>query len=230
MHRMDFDFSTRLLSEQQLAAKFQVSRSTIRTVLMELENEGKVSRRHGSGTYVNPQALDVEATLYPQMNLYDLIRKNGFQPAIEILSVEQKEAGEFGFKLNLFPSDPILETHSIYRADDRICMYCVDRVDLRRFADTDWYGIEQFQGSLYDYFRKTISVDIAWDIIDIRAAHAGQLPALQRLFAVPAGQVKPLVQLEIMNFDRQNQPTLLGNIFVDTDIVHLNMMRDVSRV
>ena len=56
---MDFEYSTRLLSENQLAAKFQVSRSTIRAVLSELETEGKVIRRHGSGTYVNPPALDV---------------------------------------------------------------------------------------------------------------------------------------------------------------------------
>ena len=41
MEKMDFSFSTRLLSENQMAAKFQVSRSTIRAVLTELEAEGK---------------------------------------------------------------------------------------------------------------------------------------------------------------------------------------------
>ena len=39
---MDLTVNTRLLSEGQLAAKFQVSRSTIRTVLSDLEVEGKV--------------------------------------------------------------------------------------------------------------------------------------------------------------------------------------------
>ena len=34
---MDLTVNTRLLSEGQLAAKFQVSRSTIRTVLSDLE-------------------------------------------------------------------------------------------------------------------------------------------------------------------------------------------------
>lgn len=38
---MDLTVNTRLLSEGQLAAKFQVSRSTIRTVLSDLEVEGQ---------------------------------------------------------------------------------------------------------------------------------------------------------------------------------------------
>lgn len=62
---MDLTVNTRLLSEGQLAAKFQVSRSTIRTVLSDLEVEGKVIRRQGSGTYVNSQAIQVNTTLYP---------------------------------------------------------------------------------------------------------------------------------------------------------------------
>lgn len=45
---MDLTVNTRLLSEGQLAAKFQVSRSTIRTVLSDLEVEGKVIRRQGT--------------------------------------------------------------------------------------------------------------------------------------------------------------------------------------
>lgn len=38
---MDFSVSTKLPSENWLAAKFDVSRSTIRAVLAELETEGK---------------------------------------------------------------------------------------------------------------------------------------------------------------------------------------------
>ena len=65
---MDLTVNTRLLSEGQLAAKFQVSRSTIRTVLSDLEVEGKVIRRQGSGTYVNSQAIQVNTTQYPRID------------------------------------------------------------------------------------------------------------------------------------------------------------------
>lgn len=40
--------------------------------------------------------------------------------------------------------------------------------------------------------------------------------------------IKPLVHLEITNFDKSNQPSLWGNIYVDTDLVCLNIVRDLT--
>ncbi|SFQ03125.1 GntR family transcriptional regulator [Oscillibacter sp. PC13] len=230
IHRMDFEYSTRLLSENQLAAKFQVSRSTIRAVLMELETEGKIIRRHGSGTYVNPPALDVETTIYPRVNMYDLIRKNGYEPSLKILSVRDGPAGERAQKLNLFPFDWITEIHSIYQADGHPCMYCIDCVDAKRFTDMDWKKHEDYPGSIYDFIRQSVGVDITWDIINIQAAHSGQIPALQECFSVPKGENKPVVRLEITNFDNRNQPSLLGNIYIDTDLIRLNIVRDLTKL
>lgn len=228
--RMDFTYSTRLLSENQLAAKFQVSRSTIRAVLTELETEGKVIRRHGSGTYVNPPALGVETTIYPRVNMYDLVLKNGYTPSMHVLFQRELPAGDRGPKLNLFPFDPIIEVHSTYCADGKPCMYCVDCVDARRFANVDWKEHELMPGSIYDYIRKAAGVDITWDIINIRASDSNEIPALRECFSVPEGGTKPVVLLEITNFDNTNQPALLGNIYVDTDLIHLNIVRDLTRL
>lgn len=227
--RMDFEYSTRLLSENQLAAKFQVSRSTIRAVLSELETEGKVIRRHGSGTYVNPPALDVETTIYPQVNMYDLIRKNGYRPELKVLSFQDIPAGERGYKLNLFPFDRITEIRTVYYADGRPCMYCVDCVDARRFSGVNWKEHENFDGSVYDYIRQAAGIDIIWDIINIQSAHSGQVQELQECFSIPEGQIKSVVRLEITNFDKQNQPSLLGNIYIDTDQIRLNIVRDLTK-
>lgn len=230
INRMDFEYSTRLLSENQLAAKFQVSRSTIRAVLSELETEGKIIRRHGSGTYVNPPALEVETTIYPQVNMYELICKNGYTPGMEVLSFENVPAEERAAKLNLFPFDLITEVRSIYSADGIPCMYCIDCVDARRFAGVDWREHELFAESIYDFIRRSAKINIVWDIITIRGAHSGEMPELQKCFSVPEGEIKPLVRLEITNFDNQNRPSLLGNIYVDTDKIHLNIVRDLTKL
>ena len=228
--RMDFEFSTRLLSENQLAAKFQVSRSTIRAVLTELEVEGKVIRRHGSGTYVNPPALGVETTIYPRVNMHDLIVKNGFEPFLKILEVREVPAGDRGPKLNIFPFDRVFEVHSTYLADGKPCMYCVDCTDTRTFSTMDWHEYQKVQGSIYDYIRKTAGIDITWDIISIRASDSDQVPALRECFSLPQGAVKSVDHLEITNFDNTNRPVLLGNIYVDTDLIHLNIVRDLSKL
>lgn len=227
---MDFTYSTRLLSENQMAAKFQVSRSTIRAVLTELEAEGKVIRRHGSGTYVNPPAMNVTSTLYPRVNMYDLIRKNGFEPGMKVLRFRDMPAGERGPKLNLFPFDQITEVRSVYSADGRPCMYCIDCVEARRFTEVDWREFDRYPDSLYQFLRMKAGVDLVWDIIKVQAAHSGQMPELQECFSVPEGAVKAVVRLEITNFDKWNQPTLLGNIYVDSELVCLNIVRDLTEL
>lgn len=56
------------------------------------------------------------------------------------------------------------------------------------------------------------------------------MPQLQETFRVPEGQIKPLVLLEIINFDIDNQPALYGNIYVDADKIQLNIARDLSKL
>lgn len=52
IQRMDLNYSPRLLWKGQMAAKSQVSRSTVRAVLSDLEIAGKVIRKQGSGKRV----------------------------------------------------------------------------------------------------------------------------------------------------------------------------------
>lgn len=229
IHQMDFSYSTRLLSENQLAAKFQVSRSTIRAVLTELETEGKLIRRQGSGTYVNPPALNVETTIHPRVNMYDLIRRNGYQPGLKVLHVQEERAGEWGMKLNLFPFEQIIEIYSIYYGDDKPCMYCIDRVDKKKYTAVNWMDLENMPSSIHNYIQMTAGININWDIIHIKAANSDQIPALREHFQVAEGTVKPFVHLEITNFDTANEPVLFGNIYVDCDKVELNIVRDLTK-
>ena len=123
---MDLTVNTRLLSEGQLAAKFQVSRSTIRTVLSDLEVEGKVIRRQGSGTYVNSQAIQVNTTLYPRIDLREIVARNGYSARSEVLSVRQIPAGRQSLLFNCGPTHQLQEIRSLYYADEFPCMYCID--------------------------------------------------------------------------------------------------------
>lgn len=49
----NFKYGEKLISENQLCEKFAVSRQTARQALTTLEQEGLVTRRQGSGTYIN---------------------------------------------------------------------------------------------------------------------------------------------------------------------------------
>ena len=226
---MDFTYSTRLLSENQLAARLQVSRSTIRTVLAELESEGKIIRRHGSGTYVNPPALTMKATLYPSVSMYEIIKNNGLTPEVKVFSVESVPAGSTGAPLGLLPQEKMLEMRSCYYGDGQPCMYCVDYMANRLYHGVDWMGREGELTSLHQYIRDNTGIILTWDIIRIRGAHTGEMPELKAFFRVPDGEIKPLARLDIRNFDQNNETSLLGKIYVDTDIINLAMVRDLSK-
>ncbi|MBN2021572.1 MAG: GntR family transcriptional regulator [Pirellulales bacterium] len=72
-----------LPSEQHLAELFQIARTTVRQALAELEEDGLVHRRHGTGTFITDLAernarvgLDVFALVVPSMT-------TGFWPALQ---------------------------------------------------------------------------------------------------------------------------------------------------
>ena len=67
----------RLPSEPALAKRFDVSRTTIREVMSQLETEGFVQRRQGSGTYVRRQPLLEDESLLHFVDFPRLISKQG---------------------------------------------------------------------------------------------------------------------------------------------------------
>jgi len=53
IHNNTFKYGEKLISENQLCEKFNVSRQTARQAISTLEQDGLVTRRRGSGTYIN---------------------------------------------------------------------------------------------------------------------------------------------------------------------------------
>ena len=201
---MDLTVNTRLLSEGQLAAKFQVSRSTIRTVLSDLEVEGKVIRRQGSGTYVNSQAIQVNTTLYPRIDLREIVARNGYSARSEVLSVRQIPAGRQSLLFNCGP------THQI--------------------TEDQWRTPELATQSIYEFLKEAGNIHVKWDMMRLRAATSGEVPELAVYFEVPVGKIRPFILLEITNYDDKNNPVLCGNIYVDTERIKLNLVRDLGQL
>ena len=77
----------RLPSEPALAKHFGVSRTTIREVMSQLEAEGFIQRRQGSGTYVSRQPLLEDESLLHFVDFPTLISKQGHTPAMRQLGL-----------------------------------------------------------------------------------------------------------------------------------------------
>jgi GntR family transcriptional regulator len=138
---------TKLPNEQDLAARFGVSRATVREAVGGLVESGYLLRRHGSGTYVTllpsrRHALD--ATLsYTQM-----IRQAGMTPGLRLLSAvvrpaEPDEAAD----LAVDDDTPVRVLERLRTADERPVVYSVDVIVAQRVAAL---RDEDLDAGLYD--------------------------------------------------------------------------------
>lgn len=142
----------KLVNEQGLAERFDVSRSTIREAVAALVTAGYLERRHGSGTYVvglpGPRhALD--ATL----SYTHMIADAGMTPGLKVLRVETRPAtsGE-ALALDLSSDEPVRRLERLRTADGRPVIYSVDVVPERFVASV---ANRRFNRSLYDVLSST---------------------------------------------------------------------------
>ena len=78
---------TRLPSERELSLKLSVQRETVRQALAVLDNEGLITRRHGSGTYIAEPKIERDAgRLFPFTRA---MQRKGYRPGATVIQMEK---------------------------------------------------------------------------------------------------------------------------------------------
>ena len=222
--------SNKLPGEKQLADKLGVSRGTVRTVLAGLENEGKVIRIHGSGTFVNPHAFATKTSLYPQVYYGDLILRSGYTPSIQILGVQSllgAQAGEAAAQLGLPPDSELVEVSKIYRANERLCIYCIDYLMGEMIPLRLREMLKQAEVSIFQFLAAHTDVQFSRDMVMLRAGDSREVPEIHGLLGLRAGEYKPLLVTDTTTFDNQNRPLLYSKSYLDSDIIKYYLMRNI---
>jgi DNA-binding GntR family transcriptional regulator len=121
----------RMPSEPQLARRQAVSRSSVRAAITLLEEEGYVSRRHGSGTYVTHRPA-LAHDLGRNSGVSSLIASTGMAPGtVEETASAISAPPAVAEALGVEPGEPVSELRRVRTADGR------------RVVDvTDWCRVE----------------------------------------------------------------------------------------
>ncbi|MFP1592763.1 phosphonate metabolism transcriptional regulator PhnF [Escherichia coli] len=140
-----------LPAEQQLAARFEVNRHTLRRAIDQLVEKGWVQRRQGVGVLVLMRPFDypLNAQARFSQNLLD----QGSHPTSEkLLSVLRPASGHVADALGITEGENVIHLRTLRRVNG-VALCLIDHY----FADlTLWPTLQRFDsGSLHDFLRET---------------------------------------------------------------------------
>lgn len=164
---------SRLPSETELAASYQVSRVTVRTALKSLEAQGLVDIRHGAGTFVADFGVAIRAGLQELGSITATIRELGHEPGMDWRTIETRPATEEETsRLDIPLGAEVLSLERAVLSDGEVVAFSYDvlRLDILPPGTAEEVG----RGSVFELFER-----------------AGLRPkrALARLHAVQSAEV-----------------------------------------
>ena len=138
---------TRLESEQELMARYEVSRATVRQALAGLVGDGLIEIRRGLGTYVRRVAM--EHRLGGFYSYSREIERHGRRPGTRVRSLGVEHASRrVAAALELEPGEAVVALARIRLADDEALVTETSYLPAERFPGLD--RLDFRQRSLYD--------------------------------------------------------------------------------
>lgn len=159
----------RLPSEPALAEQLGVSRASVRAALAQLASEGLVSRRHGSGTYVN-SVRPLVRSLHHNVGSDQLIKSRGHVPGIAQMTWRETVAGEeVAQRLGISADAAVIELYRVRTSDGQPVT-----------VEHDYFPASllppepvNLGPSLYSFLSSVCGVDVTFGIAELEPALVG---------------------------------------------------------
>lgn len=189
----------RLPSERNLSVKYNVSRTTVRLALNELELMGYVKRIHGKGTFVSSIFID-KTDLNGTYSFTEQMKLLGKTPKTKILSFNIMRANQFVSEgLGLSQNSEAIKIKRLRIADNLPMMLERTYLPLNKFPGLNVKTLQQ--KPLYDIFvgKYNQKIKLADEIIS-----AGTIKSSEaRLLKIPEND--PVLKLKRKTYNNKNE-------------------------
>lgn len=140
----------KLPSERELCERYNVSRTTVRQTMQELEKERLIYKQHGKGTFVSPKVIN--QSLVKFYSFTEEMKKINKIPSSKVLAFEKIHAdNKLAKAMELAEGDSLFVITRLRYADNEPMMYETSYVPVARFPDLKQEDLQEIP--MYDLFR-----------------------------------------------------------------------------
>ena len=213
----------KLPSENKLSNSLEVSRASLREALRVLEEEGKIVKHQGIGTFVNKPTPKFKKGIEKLNSVTETIEKEGYKPGTDNLSLKEinlsESLKEKIFKVSDEKFDKILRIERVRTADGVPVVYCLDHLVLK-YINND-YKKDNFKSSLFDTLSDIYNIEVRQAVTNIISVNADDYIA--QLLKIQENN--PLLLLEQFHYDEKNRMVLFSQNYFRNDQFQFKVIR-----
>jgi GntR family transcriptional regulator len=211
----------KLPSEGDLAARFRVSRATVREALKILEEERVILCRHGVGRFLAPDPSSVLSEDITRLkSVTEISRGLGIPITTQVLSLYEEPARDIvRARLSLEPDSTVIVLERIRLAHGEAIIYSVDIFPTKLV--TGELHPKEFAGSLLSVMEEKWDTRLAYSKTVLSAVVLDS--ELGRRVGVADGV--PWILMEQVNYDAQDRPILYSTDYHRGDKFQFRVLR-----
>lgn len=216
---------SRFPAEDQLARETGFSRPTVRSALLAMQMEGKLLRSHGVGTFINRHALMVQANLAEDLAFLTVIAQLGYEPSLDIVSVEQRALPPAVSRRLDRPAGTIgIVIDRVFGASGRAAVASRDYVPIDRLT----VAIDDVvaEGSTFAFIRRWTTSSVRYSVARIRALLPP--PTVAAILGTTADE--PVLLLDHLHIDADDEAIGVTEAYVRDDIIGFSVVRTGSEL
>jgi GntR family transcriptional regulator len=212
-------FSERLPAEDALADMLNVSRTTIRTALQSLEQDGIITRRRAVGTTINAHVRPSTLALQRLIGFDRLLEEKGHEVRVE---QSWERAAPPAYMAEVFGVDSREDCHvtsKCYYADGRLAIYIRDVVPWSRLRGEELK--DPLPASMFEFSRRYCEEPVHHAVVEI----AAQVKREEETTRLEVATGDPFMRLHETHYTSAGEPLAMSVVDVDDEYIRFEVVR-----